>query len=554
VASVFKRVGSKAWYVKWKDGHGRWKTAATKARTKLQARLIAQELEQRGQRERLGLDPLPPSDGGGTLRELLEWDLRTHWESRSTYRRTLSLVRVHLLSSPLASRPLTEVTPAKIAELLEGRRGSLQPQSINGVRRHLLSVFARAKSAGRWWKDNPVTRVRPAQVPQRVLGDFLRPHEVIAVLRAMQPRLRPFFATAVYSALRKGELLALRKNDVDLERRQILVRRSWSRETTKGGHQDAIPIARELVPYLEAAMRASATELVFPRPDGRMYGEQSADFATVLRRAMARAGLVTHWTHVCRRKGCGYRTDAPDPGLRRCPDDGRKLWPKPNVRPIRWHDLRHTTATLLLQSGVPIAVVQKILRHRNPALTVNTYGHLTPGYLQAEIDRLQLHGAPPQPGASGPAVVPLRAVQGAAAPSSAEAGSGQGPPATSAMAARARGQDGAGGTPRSASYGRAAAAQTPAGGSALSEAPPEAARGADLVQSGAARARRPRKRARPRGNSAVENPAPAPRKSAGARFTVIRFCGSSYPAFLSAEMTRTLLSLTAPSGSPTTLK
>ncbi len=48
--------------------------------------------------------------------------------------------------------------------------------------------------------------------------------------------------------------------------------------------------------------------------------------------------------------------------------------------------------------------------------------------------------------------------------------------------------------------------------------------------------------------------APSLRMSAGARLTVIRFAGSSKPAFFRAEMTRTLLSLTAPSGSPTTLK
>ena len=50
------------------------------------------------------------------------------------------------------------------------------------------------------------------------------------------------------------------------------------------------------------------------------------------------------------------------------------------------------------------------------------------------------------------------------------------------------------------------------------------------------------------------NAAPSLRMSAGARFTVMRFCGSSKPAFFRAEMTRTLLSFTAPSGSPTTLK
>src|SRR5205814_1062650 len=71
-------------------------------------------------------------------------------------------------------------------------------------------------------------------------------------------------------ARRKGELLGLRKSDVDLASRLIIVSRSYDRETTKGGHAEAIPIAAELVPYLRAALKASPSGLVFPDADGRM--------------------------------------------------------------------------------------------------------------------------------------------------------------------------------------------------------------------------------------------------------------------------------------------
>jgi integrase len=59
------------------------------------------------------------------------------------------------------------------------------------------------------------------------------------------------FATAVYTGLRKGELLGLRKSEVDLANRLIIVSRSYDRESTKGGRAEAIPIAAELVPYLK---------------------------------------------------------------------------------------------------------------------------------------------------------------------------------------------------------------------------------------------------------------------------------------------------------------
>ncbi len=75
-----------------------------------------------------------------------------------------------------------------------------------------------------------------------------------------------------------------------------------------------------------------------------------------------------------------------------------KLWPKPNVRPTRFYDLRHSTATLLLREGVPLAVVQRVLRHEDPKLTAATYGHLERDFLLASVDRLRFEGMPePEP-------------------------------------------------------------------------------------------------------------------------------------------------------------
>src|SRR3954467_13317109 len=71
-----------------------------------------------------------------------------------------------------------------------------------------------------------------------------------------------------------------------------------------------------------------------------------------------------------------------------------KLWPKAKVRRIRFHDLRHTTASLLMMAGVNPGAVQRILRHSDPRITTETYGHLQPDYLRSEIDRLRFGTAP----------------------------------------------------------------------------------------------------------------------------------------------------------------
>ncbi len=67
-----------------------------------------------------------------------------------------------------------------------------------------------------------------------------------------------------------------------------------------------------------------------------------------------------------------------------------RLWPKAIVRKIRFYDLRHTTASLFLMSGVPLEVVQKVLRHTDPKVTSEIYGHLLMEYQRTAIGKARL--------------------------------------------------------------------------------------------------------------------------------------------------------------------
>lgn len=66
------------------------------------------------------------------------------------------------------------------------------------------------------------------------------------------------------------------------------------------------------------------------------------------------------------------------------------------LRDCRFHDLRHSCATLLLAGGADMSYVQRILRHSQIALTMNTYAHLPAASLSPALDRLsaQLNGSP----------------------------------------------------------------------------------------------------------------------------------------------------------------
>ena len=83
----------------------------------------------------------------------------------------------------------------------------------------------------------------------------LRAEEVPVLLPYVEPTWRNFFAVALWTGMRKGELCGLLKTDVDLRGRTLTVARSYDHNTTKGGRADVLPIAAPLIPYLERRTR-----------------------------------------------------------------------------------------------------------------------------------------------------------------------------------------------------------------------------------------------------------------------------------------------------------
>jgi integrase len=270
---------------------------ASTAQSKTEARRLAAELERKAERQRLGLEPLPT---GCTVSvgELVEWWLkeRCPTASRSCEQ---SRLRKNVVRTALGAVPVRRLTSARLEDHFHAlERAGAAPASVNHIRAKLRTVFFKVRKAGLWMGLNPITDTEPRRVPKRA-HPTLKLEEIPRVLAHVSPLWRDFTATAIYAGVRKGELCGLRKADVDLDG-FITVRCSYDRETTKGGHADVMPIAPALAPYLQAAIDASPSELVFPWSDGSMRSPE-CDPQKALRRALARAGVVERYEHICRR-------------------------------------------------------------------------------------------------------------------------------------------------------------------------------------------------------------------------------------------------------------
>ncbi|HEU5155194.1 MAG TPA: tyrosine-type recombinase/integrase, partial [Gemmatimonadales bacterium] len=386
----------------------------TKHLAREQAIVWERDAADRAARRQRGLLPIPRADGGGTVGELMQWWLEEISATLRAHRQNVSVVRKHVLGAEIGLLRLEQVTPAVLERFFRGKeredsaRGlPLSPQTVKHIRHRLSAAFEAAVRDERW-HANPVAQVRKSRggarkgSPKRV-KEFLRAEEVPAVVAQIPAHRRPLFVVSVLMGLRKGEGAGLRKQDVDLVHKTLVLRRSWTQEGTKSGDEVELPIPDAAIPWLRQAMDSSSSNLVFPHlcvascrtqpkgcPGHGQMMSRSSRLADVLRRAMARAGLVTGWLHRCRKRGCLHTELAADRQHRRCPTHKVLLWPKAQVRPVRFHDLRVTCASLLQQGGTPVLAASKLLRHATTEMTEKVYTAVDPRWLRAQVNRMPL--------------------------------------------------------------------------------------------------------------------------------------------------------------------
>ena len=261
----------------------------------------------------------------------------------STLRGYRSIICAYLLPA-FGERPLEDITSEEIERWraeLAGRQRELSNSSKNRILTLLHGILRRACKVHRL-PANPAAGVERHRV--RSCGDIevFSPEEVWALVRAAASEQdAAIFLTAAFTGMRRGELLALRWRDVDFAGSSIRVRASYAAgalTTPKSGKVRAVPLAPDVAATLARLSQrrwfTGEDDLVFPGEAGS-YLDGSA-----LRRRYAAA-------------------------LRRA-----------GLRPLRFHDLRHTFGTRMIAKA-DIRRVQEWMGHADVQTTMR-YLHYAP--------------------------------------------------------------------------------------------------------------------------------------------------------------------------------
>lgn len=297
-------------------------------------------------------------DGGKlTVRDLCDAWLKASESSLkpSTLRRYRDTVRLHILPI-LGAKQIGKLTKADVERLFDDRRNAgLSPTTIFHISGTLHRALDHAERSE--WINRNVCEL--ATTPKRATPEMQvwDAAEVRAVFQASAgDSLDALWRLALLTGMRRGELLGLRWQDIDLDSGTLAVRRTLSRGI--GG-------TWELGTPKSAAGRRSIALPVLAMDALRRHRSRQ-------REQRLRLGPVWELTDVVFTNETGGPLHV-NTLTRRY----ERLVATAGVRRIRFHDLRHTSATLLLSLGEHPKIVQERLGHSSISMTLDRYSHVT---------------------------------------------------------------------------------------------------------------------------------------------------------------------------------
>jgi len=257
---------------------------------------------------------IPPPRPYRMVKDLLERYLRDYSapnKAAGTHRRDQSLA-AHLLRA-FGDVPLDQLRPAQLADYKASRRAhGVAAKTLNDELGLLGHAYKLGMREWEWVTDNPVQKIAKEKV-RNLIERWLTPEEEQRLLAASPPWLQEIIVFALHTGMRRGEILTLQWCHVDLTRRTLTILEQ------KNGARDTLPVNETAMEVLQARAAARTSHAAFVFVNGADHPRNARNLLRAFYPAMRKAGITR----------------------------------------FRFHDLRHTFATRLIQAGDDVYTVQK---------------------------------------------------------------------------------------------------------------------------------------------------------------------------------------------------
>jgi integrase/recombinase XerD len=323
MASLYRRNDSKTWWVRFQHNGTRVQRSSGKSRKADALRFLAKAMEEERLRQEQGFKKVRFATLCAEYIKLHLPILRPR--TRTNYQGHLTVILAHFGDDCYIDAVRKIHVAAFVSEL---KKGGLKTPTIRRYLATLSSLFSFAERSG-WIIQNPILHLDKKAIPEaQPRTRFLSRDEYRRLLAASSPHLRPLIEMAVETGMRLEELLSLKWEQVDLERREVRLVR------TKSNRPRVVPLSDKAVAVLVAGTsdHRASTYVFINAATGDRYRSIKRAFRTA-----------------CRRAG---------------------------LQDMRFHDLRHTFASWAVQSGVDLYPLSKIMGHSGLQMTTR-YAHLS---------------------------------------------------------------------------------------------------------------------------------------------------------------------------------
>lgn len=312
---------------------------------------------------------LLPGDDRQTVAQYLNFWLesRKHQLTDSSYLRYQAFLKNIL--PELGRLPLSKLTAQVVQAFLAKKiNAGVAATSVRAMRTVIKSAMKDAVDLG-IIHTNVIERVKSPRIARRQTSTLSEEQVRQLLLAAKGDRLEALYTLAVTTGMREGELLALRWKDVDLERHLLWLRANLQNVAREKGRyrvsDTKTSSSRRSIALSQHAIDTLHQRKFIENKEKEMAGdlwknEDDLIFPTE----------VGKWIYPQTFKGRIFA----------------RLLTKAGLPKMRFHDLRHTAATLLLIRGVNPKVVSEMLGHASVAITLDVYSHVTPHMQQIVAD------------------------------------------------------------------------------------------------------------------------------------------------------------------------